>query len=67
METPFPCIATIVVFGEYLTKGGGWGGDAYQRGTFDLYYGLGKGVRLFEGEGLLERARLFEEIHDNNI
>lgn len=29
METPFPYIATIVVFGEYLTKGGGWGGDAY--------------------------------------
>lgn len=29
METPFPCIATIVVFGEYLTKGGGWGGDAF--------------------------------------
>ena len=53
METPFPCIATIVVFGEYLTKGGGWGVDAYQRGTLVLYYGLGKGVRLFEGEGLL--------------
>ena len=29
METPFPCIATIVVFEEYLTKGGGWGVDAY--------------------------------------
>jgi len=28
IETRFPCIATIVVFGEYLTNGGGWGGDA---------------------------------------
>ena len=67
IETRFPCIATIVVFGEYLTKGGGWGGDAYSRGTLVLYYGLGKGGRLFEGEGLLERARLFEEIHYNNL
>lgn len=67
IETCFPCIATIVVYGEYLTKGGGWGLDAYSRGTLVLYYGLGKGGRLFEEDGLLERARLFEEIHYNNL
>ena len=67
IETCFPCIATIVVFGEYLTKGGGWGLDAYSRGTLVLYYGLGKRGRLFEEDGLLERARLFEEIHYNNL
>ena len=67
IETRFPCIATIVVFGEYLTKGGGWRGDAYSRGTLVLYYGLGRGGRLFEEDGLLERERLFEEIHYNNL
>ena len=36
-------------------------------GTLVLNYGLGKGGRLFEEDGLLEREHLFEEIHYNNL